>query len=185
MILPIYKGKRDPMECGSYRGIKLLEHAMKVVERIFEHRIRQQIEVDDMQFGFMKGKGTTDAIFTVRQMQENFRVKGKKLYFGFVDLEKAFDRVPREVIRWAMRKLGVEEWLVSAVMSMYTGAKQLLEQFKSNSSGFEVKVGMHQGSALSPLLFVIVMEAISREFRVALSWELFYADDLVVIAETI
>ena len=51
------------MECGSYRGIKLLEHAMKVVQRIFEHRIRQQIEIDDMQFGFMKGKGTTDAIF--------------------------------------------------------------------------------------------------------------------------
>ena len=69
-----------------------------------------------MQFGFMKGKGTTDAIFTVRQMQENFRVKGKKLYFGFVDLEKAFHRVPREVIRWAMRKLGVEDWLISAVV---------------------------------------------------------------------
>ena len=45
-----------------------------------------------------------------------------------VDLEKAFDRVPREVISWAMRKLGVEEWLVSAVMSMYTGAKQSSEQ---------------------------------------------------------
>ena len=76
----------------------LLEHAMKVVERIFEHRIRQQIKIDDMQFGFMKGKGTTDAIFMARQMQQNFRVNGKKLYFGFVDLEKAFDRVPREVI---------------------------------------------------------------------------------------
>ena len=98
MILPIYKGKGDPMECGSYRGIKLLEHAMKVVERIFEHRIWQHIEVDDMQFGCMNGKGTSYAIFTVRQMQENFRVKGKKLYFGFVDLEKAIDRVPREVI---------------------------------------------------------------------------------------
>ena len=71
--------------------------------------IRSQIKVNDMQFGFIKGKGTSDAIFTVRQMQENFRVKGKKLYFGFVDLEKAFDGVPREVIRWAMRKLGVEE----------------------------------------------------------------------------
>jgi len=53
-----------------------------------------------------------------------------------------------------------------------------------NSSGFEVKVGMHQGSAMSPMLFVIVMEAISREFRVALPWELLYVDDLVVIAET-
>jgi len=51
-------------------------------------------------------------------MQEKFRAKGKKLYFGFVDLEKAFDRVPREVIRWAMHKLQAEEWLVSTVMSM-------------------------------------------------------------------
>jgi len=81
------------MECGSYRGIKLLEHAMKVVERISEHRIRQQIKVDDMQFGFMKGKGTTDAIFTVRQMQKNLELKErscasalwiwKKLLIGF------------------------------------------------------------------------------------------------------
>ena len=91
--------------------------------------------------------------------------------------KKAFDRVPREVIRWAMRKLGVEEWLVSAVMSMYTGAKTVVRTVYGNSSCFEVKVGMHQGSALSPLLFVIVMEAISREFRVALPWELLYADN--------
>jgi len=63
VVLPIYKGKGDPMKCGSCRGIRLLEHGMKVVERIFEHRIRLQIEIDDMQFGFMKGKGTTDAIF--------------------------------------------------------------------------------------------------------------------------
>ena len=51
------------MECGSYRGIKLLEHAMKTVKRILEDRIRQQIDIDNMQFGFMKGKGTTDTIF--------------------------------------------------------------------------------------------------------------------------
>jgi len=101
-----------------------------------------------------------------------------------VHLEKAFDRVPREVIRWAVRKLGVEEWLVSAVMYMYTGAKSFVSTVYDNSSGFEVKLGMHQGSALSPLLFVIVMETISREFRVALPWKVLYADDLVVIAET-
>jgi len=85
-------------------------------------RIWQQIDVDDVQFGFMKDKGTTDAIFIVRQMQEKFRTKGKKLYFDFVDMEKAlaFDRAPREMTRWAMRKLGVEEWLVSAVGGMVT-----------------------------------------------------------------
>ena len=90
----------------------------------------------------------------------------------------------REVIRWAMSKLGVEEWLTAAVMSMYNGAKTVVRTVYGNSECFEVKVGMHQGSALSPLLFVIVMEAISREFRVALPWELLYADDLVVVAET-
>jgi len=58
-----------------------------------------------------------------------------------------------------MRKLGVEEWLVSAVMSMYTGAKTVVRTVFGNSNGFEVKVGMHQGSALSPLLFVMVMKA--------------------------
>jgi len=67
-----------------------------------------------------------------------------------------------------MRKLGVEEWLVSAVTSMYTRTKTVVRTVYGNSSGSEVKVGMHQGSALSPLLFVTVMEAISREFRVAL-----------------
>jgi len=97
-----------------------------------------------------------------------------------VDLERAFDRVLREVMRWAMRKLGVEEWLVLTLMSMYTGAKTFVRTVCGSSKCFEVKVGMHQGSALSPLLRVIVIEALSREFRVVLPWEL-YADDLVVV----
>ena len=86
------------------------------------------------------------------------------------------------MISCAMRKLGVKEWLVSAVMSMYTGAKTVIRTVYGNSKGFEVKVGMRQGSALRSMLFVIFIEAISREFRVALPWELLYADDLSVIA---
>jgi len=88
--------------------------------------------------------------FFVRQMQEKFRANGMKLYFGFVDMKKALGRVPREVINWAMRKLGVEEWLVLAVMSMYTGAKTVLRTVYGNSNSFEGKFGMHKGSALSP-----------------------------------
>jgi len=66
---------------------------------------------------------------------------------------------------------------------MYIGVKTVVRTVYGDSKGFEVKVGMHQGSTLSPLSFVIVMEAISREFRVALPRELLYADDLAVIAE--
>jgi len=69
------------------------------VERIFKYRIWQQIDIDDMQFGFMKRKGTTDATFTVRHMQEKFKAKGRKFFFRFVDFEKAFDRVLRKVMR--------------------------------------------------------------------------------------
>jgi len=106
MVLWFYqftKGK------GIQWSVDLTEECYESGERFFENRIRQQIDIDDMQFGFMKGKGTTDAVFIVRQLQDKFRAKGKKLYFGFVDFEKASDRVLREVIRWAMCKFGVEE----------------------------------------------------------------------------
>jgi len=93
-------------------------------------------------------------------MQEKFTAKGKKVLALWI--WKGFYRVPREVIRWAIHKLGVEEWLVSAAMSMYTGAKTVVRTVYGNSNGFEENVGMHQGSMFSPLLFMIVMEALAR-----------------------
>ena len=123
-LIPIFKGKGDPMECGSYREVKLLEHGMKVLEGVLEKRLRQKVKIDDMQFGFMPGKGTVDAIFMVRQLQEKCLEKRKDAFFSFVDLEKAFDRVPREVVRWALKQLGMEEWLVQTVMAMYERAGQ-------------------------------------------------------------
>ena len=158
-----------------------IEHPIDGVlnTRVFERRIREKVKIDAMEFVLMPGKGTTDAIFTVWQMQEKYGCKGKKLYFAFVDLEKAFDRVPREDTRWALRKAGVEEWLVKAVMAMYDGAKTVLRTTEGDSKAFDVKVGLHQGSVLSPLLFVIVMEMISRELRAGLPLELLYADDLI------
>ena len=64
-ITSVYKGKGDALECSSYRGIKLLEHAMKVFERVIERRLRSTVQIDEMQFGFRSGKWTTDAIFVV------------------------------------------------------------------------------------------------------------------------
>ena len=77
---------------------------MKIVERMLENRIRGLVTIDDMQFGFMPGKSTTRALFILGRMQEKFREREQKLYMCFVDLEKAFDRVPRKVMEWALRK---------------------------------------------------------------------------------
>ena len=67
ILVPLYKGKGDVRECGSYRGVKLLEHGMKVMERVMERRLRNSVTIIDMQCGFMPGRGTIDAIFMVRR----------------------------------------------------------------------------------------------------------------------
>ena len=73
---------------------------------------RHLVSIDDSQFGFVPGRGTTGAIFVIRQLQEKYLAANKRLYMAFVDLEKALDQVPRKVIWRALRKLGVEEWIV-------------------------------------------------------------------------
>ena len=184
-IVCLYKGKGDALDRGNYRGLKLTEQAMKILERIVDGLIRHVVSIDDSQFGFVPGRGTTDAIFVVRQLQEKYLAVNKRLYMAFVDLEKAFDRVPRKVIWWALRKLGVEEWIVRLVQGMYANARSRVRVGEGFSKEFEVKVGVHQGSVLSPLLFIIVLEALSREFRAGVPWEDLYADDLVIIADSI
>ncbi|XP_015776010.1 PREDICTED: uncharacterized protein LOC107354102 [Acropora digitifera] len=125
------------MNFGAYKGVKLLEHAMKIVEKLLERRMRLMVKVDEMQFGFMPGKGTIDAVFILRRLQEEYLDKEKKLYMHFVDLEKALNRFPRRVLEWAMRKRGIPETMVRIVMSLYGDAKtrsrvglELSEEFK-------------------------------------------------------
>ena len=116
-LVPIYKGKGDVLKYSSTQGIKLLEHGMKVAERVLERRLRQAVEIDKRQFGFRPGIGTTEP---------------------YVRL--------------------VSEW-------------------------FGVNVGVHQGSVLSPLLFITVMEAVTHSVREGLPWAMLYADDLVLVGK--
>ena len=161
------------------------------MERIVDGMILEKITVDEVQFAFVPGRGTTDAIFIIRQPQEKFLSrkdlsdKNLTLFFVFVDLEKAFDRVPRKVLWWAMRKVGVEEWIVRLVQAMYNNARSRVRAGSGYSEEFEVGFGVHQGSVVNPLLFVTVLEALSKDFRVGVPWELFFADDLVIIATSL
>ena len=107
------------------------------------------------------------------------------LYMCFVDLEKACDRVPRKVFEWALRKSKIPEVLVISVMSLYQGAKTRVRVDSELSEEFEVKVGMHQVSVLSPFLFVVVVDVVTELAREGALSELLYADYLVLMSETI
>ena len=184
IIISLYKGKGEALDIGNYWGLKLTEHILKVMERIIEDFIRNIVNFDDVQFGFMPGRGTTDVIFIVRQIQEAYIRKNRKLFFAFVDLEKAFDRVPRKVLWWVLWKVGILEWIVRVIQVMYQNVRSQVRVNNLVSDVFDVQVGVHQGSVLSPLLFIIVLEALSREFRTSCPWELLYVDGLVLIADT-
>ena len=82
-------------------------------------------------------------------------------------------------------QLGVDEWIVRLVQGMYSNARSRVRVGEGYSDEFEVKVGVHPGSVLSPLLFIIMLEALSCEFRCEEPWEDLYADNLVIIAESL
>ena len=84
-----------------------------------------------------------------------------------------------------MRKLRINEWIIQIVKPMYGNAHSKVRITNSYSNPIKVPVGVHQGSVLSPLLFIIVMKALSREFRTGCPWELLYADGLVIVPESL
>ena len=142
------------------------------------------VDLNEMQFGFMPKRGTMDALFIVRRLQEEFREKDKKLYMCFVDLEKAFDRVLRRVVEWALRTRGVPKVMVKARMSLYEDATATVKVGSEFSDQIPVKVGVHQGSVLSPLLFAIVMDVVSEDARKGIMNKILYVGNLVLMSDS-
>ncbi|KAK3527512.1 hypothetical protein QTP86_024294, partial [Hemibagrus guttatus] len=184
VLVPIFKNKGDVQSCSNYRGIKLMSHTMKVWERVEEARLRKEVEICEQQYGFMPRKSTTDAIFALRILMEKYRDGQRELHCVFVDLEKAYDRVPREELWYCMRKSGVAEKYVRVVQDMYERSRTVVRCAVGQTEEFKVEVGLHQGSALSPFLFAIVMDQLSEEVRQESPWTMMFADDIVICSES-
>ncbi|KAK3548127.1 hypothetical protein QTP70_004864 [Hemibagrus guttatus] len=184
VLVPIFKNKGDVQSCSNYRGIKLMSHTMKLWERVAEARLRKVVEVCEQQYGFMPRKSTTDAIFALRILMEKYRDGQRELHCVFVDLEKAYDRVPREELWYCMRKSGVAEKYVRVVHYMYERRRTVVRCAVGQTEEFKVEVGLHQGSTLSPFLFAIVMDQLSEEVRQESPWTMMFADDIVICSES-
>ena len=145
--------------------------------------MKEVVNISENQFGFAAGKSTTDAIFILIQFKQKCTEKKKRLHHIFVDLEKAFDRVPHSVLVWALRRQLVREKLLRLLMALFSGARPIVVAAGGPSAPFEISVGVHQVSALSPVLFNFVMEEATKECRRGVPWDMLYADDLVLTAE--
>ncbi|KAK3520880.1 hypothetical protein QTP86_014219 [Hemibagrus guttatus] len=115
---------------------------------------------------------------------EKYRDGQRELHCVFVDLEKAYDRVPREELWYCMRKSGVAEKYVRVVQDMYERSRTVVRCTVGQKEEFKVEVGLHQGSALSPFLFAIVMDQLSEEVRQESPWTMMFADKIVICSES-
>ena len=161
VIVPVFK-KGDNKECTNYRGITLLSLPGKLYAKVHEARIRAVVEpkISNEQCGFRPGRSTTDQIHTLRLVCEKAWEYKIPAFLAFVDLEKAYDRVPREKLWKCLREYGVDEELLRAVQSLYDRCTARVRVNGLQSSPFTVRTGLRQGCALSPVLFLVFMDRI-------------------------
>ena len=126
----------------------------------------------------------SDALFALRVLMEKYREGQKELHCEFVDLEKVYDKVPREEVWYCMRKSGLAEKSVRIVPDMYDDSITAVRCAVGVTEGFDVKVGLHQGSALSPCLFAMMMDRMTDDIREEAPWTMMFANDIVICSES-
>ena len=184
ITLPLFKGKGDSSICSNYRGITLICHAAKLYERILEKRARCIIEpkLGEEQYGYRKNRSTSDLIFALRMITEKSWEFNRPLYVAFIDLEKAFDSVPRyKLWKCLDEEYEVNGRLGAAIQSTYKPCIANVRTGYENKNWFQVKTGVKQGSVLSPLLFIAYMDIVIKKFkeRMHISGDvMIFADDV-------
>ncbi|XP_071699213.1 uncharacterized protein [Rutidosis leptorrhynchoides] len=164
--IPIYKNKGDAQRC------------------VIETRLQRETNVSENQFGFMPKRSSIEAIHIIRNLMEKHREKQRNLEMVFLDLEKAYDCVPRNLIWKTLKDRSISSRYINVIRDMYEGAKSCVRTPMGNTEVFPIEVGLHQGSALSPFLFALILDGLSRGIQECILWCLIFADDIVLVSDS-
>ncbi|GJV10816.1 retrovirus-related pol polyprotein LINE-1 [Tanacetum coccineum] len=180
----IFTSAKMPEEWRLSDVIPILKNKGDAQERVIERRLRRETSVSENQFGFMPGRSSIEAIHLIRSLIEKSRERQRDLHLAFIDLEKAYDSVPRELIWKTLIDKGASRRYIKVIRDMYEGAKTRVRTPIGTTEFFPVEVGLHQGSTISPYLFALILDKLSRGIQEDIPWCLIFADDIVLVSES-
>jgi hypothetical protein len=139
-LVPIFKNKGDIQSCTNYREIKLMSHTMKLWEIVIRHRLRGMTHITMNEFGFMHVRSTMQAIFLIRQNIERYKERKKYLHMVFIDLEMAYDKIPRNLMWWALDKHKVPTKYIMLIKDMYDKAVTSVRTTDGDTNVFPINI---------------------------------------------
>ena len=189
--------ERQCKECSNYHTIALISHASKVMLKILQARLQQNMnrELPDVQAGFRKGRRTKDQIANIHWIIKKTRGFQKNIYFCFIAYVKAFDRVDHNKLWEILKEMGILDHLICLLRILYAGQEATVRTGHGTTDWFQIGKGVGQGCILSPCLFNLYTEYIMRNVgldeaqpgikiaRININ-NLRYADDTTLMAES-
>lgn len=165
MILPLFKGKGDPAIPANYRAIVITDIISKVFTRAIYNQLVKELndKILPTQAGFRKTRSTSEHVFVLRQLMESAREYKQPLYVAFVDIEKAYDGIPRKPLLKVLRRYGASSRLCHLIDLLYRKTSARVRLAGVESDLFDICTGVKQGCILSTILFNIYLDFAIRQ----------------------
>ncbi|XP_016519354.1 RNA-directed DNA polymerase from mobile element jockey-like [Poecilia formosa] len=191
ILVPIIKvkaGKISSLE--NYRPIALASSLSKVLERVLLNTLEEFVLTSDNQFGFKPKHGTDMCIFMLQEILDLYNLHNTTVFMCFIDVSKAFDRVNHQKLLCKLESRGVPKYLIRILVYWYGHQPMYVKWGNTMSDSFNVGNGVRQGSSLSPYLFNIYMDELSKRLNCCKTGcvvgdctinRIMYADDLVIL----
>lgn len=193
IISPLYK-KGNVNDPSNYRAISLTDAIAKIFSGILLQRLISFIEeyklLSECQAGFRPGYSTIDHIFTVTNVIKLYKIRKKKLYAFFIDLKSAFDWIDRNALIYKLNEFGLSYQFISIIRDLYRDTRACVWNGNILSEDFQTVMGLKQGCLLSPILFALFIDDVTKILPGGINIAgliikiLLYADDMVIFAET-